>query len=200
MEVLIVARTKWGDYYCISAIEMATNKFIRLMTSFGGYQPNNTQYKVGQVWDVDYTCLRVRPPHIEDVRVTSQKYLRENLDIKTYILKNCQIWTGSPKKLFDSKLKWDNGSGYLNDATDLPQNSVGFWSCHKDLVLDNYKKYYNYKSRIPLNNKRLPYKGIEPPLAIIPAETLIRVSLAKWWKKDNGTEERCYLQLSGWYS
>jgi hypothetical protein len=31
MEVLIVAKTKYSDYYCISAIEMATNKFIRLM-------------------------------------------------------------------------------------------------------------------------------------------------------------------------
>jgi len=33
----------------------------------------------------------------------------------------------------------------------------------------------------------------------IPADTLLRVSLARWWDNEGRHEERCYLQLSGWY-
>jgi hypothetical protein len=135
------------------------------------------------------------------VRVTSGKYVRTIENIRDYIIQNCNIWTGNPTNLFDSKLRWDNGSGYLCDSNDLPNNSVGFWICHKDLTLynSNNKNYYSYKSRIPYNNKRLPYKGIDEPIQTIISGTIIRVSLAKWWQKPNTNESRCYLQLSGWY-
>lgn len=55
MEVLIVAKTKWGTYFCIGGIELQTNKFIRLMDLKGGYQPSNTPFKVGQIWDIVVT-------------------------------------------------------------------------------------------------------------------------------------------------
>ena len=40
------------------------------------------------------------------------------------------------------------------------------------------------------------------PIKVIPAGTLVRVSLARWWRPEDSEpnfEERCYLQLSGWY-
>ena len=33
----------------------------------------------------------------------------------------------------------------------------------------------------------------------IPLNTLVRISLARWWVPAGMSEERCYLQLSGWY-
>jgi len=47
--------------------------------------------------------------------------------------------------------------------------------------------------------RSLPYVGFASPVDTIPAGTLLRVSLARWWDKYGETEERCSLQLSGWY-
>jgi hypothetical protein len=49
------------------------------------------------------------------------------------------------------------------------------------------------------NWRSLPYVGFEEAAEIIPAGTLVRVSLARWWDTNGTTEERCSLQLSGWY-
>lgn len=73
MEVLIVAKTKWGEYFCIGGIELETNKYIRLMDLKGGYQPLNTPFKVGQVWEIKYTTSPSKPPHIEDVKILDAK-------------------------------------------------------------------------------------------------------------------------------
>ncbi len=49
------------------------------------------------------------------------------------------------------------------------------------------------------NIYNIPYAGVTQAIQRIPKGTLIRVSLARWWNKDDKTEERCYLQLSGFY-
>lgn len=45
----------------------------------------------------------------------------------------------------------------------------------------------------------IKYVGFAEPINKIPAGTLVRVSLARWWRPTETSEERCYLQLSGWY-
>ena len=45
----------------------------------------------------------------------------------------------------------------------------------------------------------MPYVGFEEAVETIPAGTLVRVSLARWWDTNGTTEDRCSLQLSGWY-
>src|SRR5262249_30308746 len=49
--------------------------------------------------------------------------------------------------------------------------------------------------------RTLTFVGFQEPLEVIPAGTLLRVSLAHWWRpKDKPEEElRCYVQLSGWF-
>jgi hypothetical protein len=198
MEVLIVAKTKWGAYFCIGGIELQTNKFIRLMDLNGGYQPSNTPFKVGQIWDISYIVTPGKPPHIEDVKISVSTYI-STVNPNQYIIDNFDIWEGDLSSVYDSKLKWENGSGFLNDPNNVPVNSVGFWKSDRDLIL-NYS-YYTYKYNLPFKReKKLPYKGTEKPILLIPAGTLIRLSLAKWWPKDRFTEDRCYLQLSGWYN
>ncbi|WP_281233100.1 dual OB domain-containing protein [Flavobacterium gelatinilyticum] len=201
MNVLIVAKTKWGEYFCIGGIEIDTNKYLRLMDLNGGYQPSNTPFKVGQIWDIEYKSTPGTPPHIEDVKVILKNHI-DTVNPNQYIIDNCRIWKGDLNDVYDSKLKWNNGSGFLNDPNDLPINSVGFWQTDKDLILsENFGKpcyTYNYNN-ILKRNKKMPYKGEVPAIHTIPAGTLIRLSLAKWWSKDQNTEPRCYLQLSGWY-
>ena len=47
----------------------------------------------------------------------------------------------------------------------------------------------------------IPYVGYEAPVLVIPAGSLVRVSLARWWHKPNAPDEgeTCSLQLSGWF-
>ena len=80
----------------------------------------------------------------------------------------------------------------------MPEQSVGFWVADNALTKKEYNGVrYNY----PNTNgwRSLKFVGFDTPVNIIPAGTILRVSLARWWKQDENTEERCYLQLSGWY-
>ncbi|RME45475.1 MAG: DNA helicase RecQ [Chloroflexi bacterium] len=47
----------------------------------------------------------------------------------------------------------------------------------------------------------LVFVGFQEPLDVIPAGTLLRVSLAHWWQPEDKpeVEPRCYVQLSGWF-
>ncbi len=78
-------------------------------------------------------------------------------------------------------------------------NSVGFWIPDRDLT----KKVFYEKTRYsyPIINgwRSLPFVGYGIEVDVIPAGTLTRVSLARWWDTNGTTEDRCSLQLSGWY-
>lgn len=52
---------------------------------------------------------------------------------------------------------------------------------------------------LPYEEIRIKFVGYQNPIDIIPQGSVIRLSLANWWNTDNTTEDRCYLQLSGWY-
>ncbi|GAA0745221.1 dual OB domain-containing protein [Gaetbulibacter jejuensis] len=198
MEVLITSKTLWGKNFCIGGIEIATNRFVRLMTTIGTYQPLNAPYQIGQIWDLDYYNRPSLPPHVEDVWIYRNNGLVRNIpNLVNYIIQNCLIWNGDFNVLYGGRLSWTNGSGYLNNPNNLPNNSVGFWICNQDLHWDG-SQYYIYQRPLFRTNKKIKYKGVVPPISIIPAGTIIRVSLAKWWNGQGG-ENRCYLQLSGWY-
>ncbi|MFP4441222.1 MAG: hypothetical protein ACLFVO_28645, partial [Chloroflexaceae bacterium] len=80
----------------------------------------------------------------------------------------------------------------------VPDQSVGFWMIPADL----HRQDRNQKPRYILDHHGLdmPYVGFAPAVGTLPAGTLVRVSLARWWRpEDSYEEERCYLQLSGWY-
>lgn len=199
MKVLITSRTKWGTKYCIGGLEIKTGDYVRLMTTTGDYQPYTCRFHIGQIWKLKYTRHPDKPPHIEDVRINSSVYVKDIHNINDYILKNCVIWKGDYNQLYDGHLRWTwKGAGFIGNPKKLPSNSVGFWISDKDLIWDG-KKYYTYKTgNFGGANKIFSYRGEIPPIKIIPAGTLIRVSLAKWLPSKY-VEDRCYAQLSGWY-
>ncbi len=82
----------------------------------------------------------------------------------------------------------------------IPTHSTGFWIPDVDLKLVG-KDYVYTKKRILLPSKYcFKYVGVEKAIDVIPANTKVRISLAKWWHPDDIViEDRCYLQLSGWY-
>ncbi|UTD15404.1 hypothetical protein HER15_07970 [Tenacibaculum mesophilum] len=204
MEVLITSKTQWSNKYCIGALEILTGEYVRLLTSTGGYQPNNSPLQIGDIWDLDYIPDPDRSPHIEDVRVVRRNGFVRNIgNLSQYIIGNCDVWRGDYQSIFDNNLRWTfNGSGYLNSSCNMPTNSVGFWISDQDLELDtiNGKLYYVYRRGLLRTDIKLPYKGVGAPIQVIPQGTLIRISLAKWFvPRDINIEERCYAQLSGFY-
>jgi len=121
--------------------------------------------------------------------LNSYEYLKVKLKIK--------IWKGSSDVLFDGNLQWTSGgSGYISENGGIPTSSVGFWIPDKDLTRKDFNDKVRYS--YPLRWRNISYVGFQNPVDLIPAGTLVRVSLARWWSP-NDNEERCYLQLSGWY-
>lgn len=199
MEILILSKTHIGSSACVGGVVLTDNSFVRLMNGKNLYQAGDTDFQIGQVWDIEFERHPDKAPHIEDVYIASKKFVRTIKDIKAFIKNNLTIWTGKPEIIFEESLGWTgNGSGYINKNT-LPSNSVGFWISDRDLYLQD-NKYYLYKRTRIWKSRKFSYVGYPDRIAVIPSGTLMRVSLAKWWKPDDiEIEHRCYLQISGWY-
>jgi hypothetical protein len=200
-KVVITSKTRMSQGYCVGGYDISDGKYIRLLTSNGSNQGYNTQFEVGELWRLSYTHRQnVIPPHVEDVLVTKQTYIKTITDLSDYIQRRVTPYGGCITGLFDNKLGFTNNGGpYINRANGLPTNSVGFWLIPEELHLvrtDNGRIRYKVKNK----NYEMPYVGLQTAVDSIPAGTLVRVSLARWWTPEPGEcEERCYVQLSGWY-
>lgn len=201
METLILSKTRFGTLFCIGGLVLNNNQFVRLLTTNGTYQPQNTPLDVGQIVDITFQISNnIVLPHNEDVILLNSRFIRNQNNLNAFILnRNLLIWRGSVLNLYNGLLQWTNqGSGYFNNQNNFPPNSVGFWVSDQNLIFAN--GYYHY----PNPQRKIKYVGVVNPLGEIVAGTLIRVSLAKWWPDPNDPEHQhiprgCYLQLSGWY-
>jgi hypothetical protein len=198
MEVIILSKTHFGKMVCVGGMVLNTNQYVRLLNPGGWYQYADTEFDIGDIWDIKFIPSKdLKAPHVEDVIIQSKSYVKSIDNITDFVLKSgAPIWKGSINNIFDGKIIWaKTGSGFLSiDVPNYPSHSVGFWLSDKPLHFED--NHYIY----PVGNKKLIYKGLPDAVDPIPANTLIRVSLPKWWKpKDSDVEERCYLQLSGWY-
>lgn len=204
MQILITSKTKKGKAACVGGLILSNNRLVRLLNPGNWDQYADTAFNIGDIWDIQFSNRQdVVQPHIEDIIIHSMHYLRQIDDISNYLLNSgVTIFRGSPIQIFNGRLGWTmNGSGFLESRENLPPNSVGFWVSDKELTLNEDGKHYNYPSTSAFNQtKRIPYVGFAPKMNVIPQGTLMRISLARWWKpEDSELPERCYLQLSGWY-
>lgn len=204
MNVLIVSKTDMRDnlHVCVGGIELPNLAPVRLLQPGENFQLCTTEFEIGQIWDIDYTRRnQVRPPHIEDVIVNKKLLVKSGIDINAFIIQSSvAVWRGSPDSLFyGCNGTTANGSLYVSERTGIPPHSTGFWIPSEDLIYNLRSRAYEYS---PMLYQRLKYAGLQPPVEVIPKGTIVRVSLARWWKPsdaDPDFEERCYVQLSGWY-
>jgi len=203
MEVVIISKTRMQHAICVGAM-LGNGTGIRLLDRNGYNQPFDTDYEIGEIWNVTFIERQEkREPHNEDVLVTSAKFTNKRINnLPNFFIKKLKvkIWRDTPNNLFDGKIRWTNsGSGYISARTGIPEHSVGFFISSVDIKYNN--RHYIFPSGNPFSpEKKLAYVGCENSIEIIPAGTLIRVSMARWWKpEDIEIEERCYVQLSGWY-
>ena len=85
MEVLILSKTKYGTtQVCIGGICINTKQFIRLLNQNGYYQPADTKFNIGDIWDISFTPVNHnREPHNEDVTIHTYKFLRKIYTLET---------------------------------------------------------------------------------------------------------------------
>ena len=185
MKVLIVSKTHMNTGVSVGGITF-DGRFVRLLDNNGHNQSDDCPFKINEAYDITFIEKQnPTPPHIEDILVQSSKYvgrLKDDISMIDFTT---------------------NGRGYINSSK-IPQNSVSFWIADKDLIksIDSKGKVrYKYQTDDPWSSEiQIKYVGLQPTEDIIPKGTLLRVSLARWWSpNDVEVENRCYLQLSGWY-
>lgn len=202
MEVLIVAKTHMKNGSCVGGYDITNKRNVRLLNSTAENQPADTDFNVGQVWEIDYSNRQIlTPPHIEDVLVSSKKYIREEKNIYSFLINTVPIWRGDPTNIFDGKVNFPQGkSCFVSNKRGLPSQSVGFWVADKDLeltIFNDHKHYYYFGDFGDVYT--IPFVGFQNVIDKIKKGTIIRVSLARWWNPNPNEDKRCYCQLSGWF-
>lgn len=205
IQVLVVSVTHMRAEYCVGGV-CTDGRFVRLLKSDGRNQDDAALFKIGTWYEIEFRERpRTEPPHVEDILVLAAVPigLIPLPDLKIYLggKFSDSIWRGDLSAVFDGLLKRsDSGRAYI-DSGAIPDRSVGFWVPSVDLwmqrseITGRVKYVYADGDRL----HRISYVGLQPSVERISTGTLVRVSLARWWRKDDTAEKRCYLQISGWY-
>jgi len=203
--VLIVGKTRMGTGACIGAMARDGCPIGRLAP--GGFcrpPPPQCPFEIGDFWD-----MRLRPrtaldsPHIEDhdewdaAKVVTVAPGR----LGALIRQRVQPLTGEPGELFGGRICYrDSGTGFVPRSGEPPGASVQFWITPRALRHEPFGDKHRYRMRgsQPL---WITYVGFDRPAPRIPAGSLVRVSLARWWLNPQCADEgeTCSLQLSGWF-
>ena len=203
MRVLIVAKTRRGAGACVGGIT-AEGKSVRLVAvNASTNQHAGLEYEVGEVWEVDWAPdTHIVPPHVENTIVLRAWRLKQSVEVEKAVLRFMPPVAGGPEKLFDGRLQSSGAKGlYIAQRSGLPGRSTMFWRPDRDLALDYEGKRIRYRYPSEDGGRAITFVGFQEPVETIPAGTLVRVSLAHWWRPADKPEQelRCYVQLSGWF-
>lgn len=200
-DIIIVSKTQMRNGVCVGGIVKRTGELIRIHGERGQNLSFDAPYEIGDVWRMTVeTAWNVRqPPHIEDKQTIAYSKL-ENIGVSgiiSYINNHIGLFNiarGHIRNAFDGALNFIGNKNFIN-RNQIPTFSTQFWIPDKPLhyVSSFEKTYYTY------DNIRIKFVGYQDPVSIIPAGSIVRISLANWWDGDGSGEDRCYLQLSGWY-
>jgi hypothetical protein len=208
-KVLVVAKTHMGtEKACVGGLSLQTYKNVRLLLPGNNNHPANTHFEVGQIWNLDLRqAAHPTPPHVEDQIISQQTLVGLQMNMRAKILQHIEPWKGGLTQLFDGYLQSDGNSCYIARKAGIPACSTGYWLTTLPLTLTYIREraYYTISSVVRKGDEfyrgtfNIRYVGFPDPTPEIPADTLVRVSLARWWRREAYSEERCYLQISGWY-
>lgn len=212
-KVLIVSKTKMAnDKVCVGGVDIDKKCSIRLLDEYGYHETlSECPFNIWDIWNVGYHSSNQRPaPHVEDVNVFFRKksgvLKRELRDPRAFakLLQqlNVPVFSGGLRNCFGGKLKCTQyGTLYINEE-DIPSYSTCFWICDKPVNRSDFKGKirYNYNDGTRNWGYNIAYVGLSDAVNAIKSGSLIRLSLAHWWSPDDSDdEERCYLQLSGFF-
>lgn len=185
--VLIVAKTHMKSGACISGLVRSSNRSIRLIPQGRLNQSTDTDFDVGQIWDIEFQeATEVDPPHVEDVIVINKHYVGRVASVRETLMQRIQPWRGGPECLFDNMITIGQKNCYISRSGPIPNCSTGYWLPDRQLILnqENGKPRYliEYKDKVGNSNASrtlsIPFVGFVSSIEKIPPETLVRVSLA----------------------
>ena len=203
MKVLIVAKTRMGGGACIGAIT-ENGESVRLIPfNEDPHDGANQEYEVGDVWKISAEpATSLIPPHNENIVVYDRQHLLNTKELEGAIELLMPPKIGDPTVLYEGLLQ-STGSGalYIAKQSGVPLYSTTFWRPDQPLIRDTEGKRVRYRYPTENGGHTLTFVGFQEPLEVIPAGTLLRVSLAHWWRPKDApdAEECCYAQLSGWF-
>jgi ATP-dependent DNA helicase RecQ len=203
MKVVIVAKTRRGRGACVGALtpdgrSLRLEAADALVNEFAGLE-----YEVGEVWDVDaLPDPETVPPHVENVIVRDKKRLGRIGDPVSFIQRQMPPRVGGLEVLYQ-RLAQATGTGalYIAERTGIPAYSTTFWRPDRDLLREHDGKRIRYRYPAGDGGRTLTFVGFQEPVEKLQAGSLLRVSLAHWWRPAETPEAelRCYVQLSGWF-
>ncbi len=208
MRVLIVAKTRMGSGACIGAIT-ETGESVRLVPlNADPHDGANREYEVGDIWEITAEPVpetSLIPPHNENFVVHEKSRLHETKNMRELVsaielLMPPKI--GHPRVLYEGLLQnTEKGRLHITKQSGIPSYSTTFWRTDQPLSLDIERQRPRYRYPTENGGCTFTFGGFQEPLEIIPADTLLRVSLAHWWRPDDELEvdKRCYAQISGWF-
>lgn len=121
--VLIVAKTRMRSGVCVSGLTLTSNKGIRLIPKGRLNQSIDTEFEVGQVWNIEFQeVVDVEPPHVEDVIVFNQQYVGRVANMRETLMRRIQPWRGGPENLFDNMLTQATKSIAYSSSNPKPSN------------------------------------------------------------------------------
>ncbi len=203
MKVVIVAKTRQGSGACIGGITFE-GRSVRLCVPDAAHTNHaGMEYAVGDVWDIEGSPPPdLMAPHVENIIVTSKRRLGQMSNLPVFIERHMPPHVGSVDSLYDGVLQSTaSGALYVAAASGVPGRSTLFWRPDRALTREDTSRRIRYRYPTPDGGRTLTFVGFQEPPPEIAAGTLLRVSLAHWWRgEDSAADEmRCYVQLSGWF-
>ena len=208
MRVLIVAKTRMGAGACIGAIT-ETGKSVRLIPfNADPHDGANREYEIGDIWEITAEPVpetELIPPHNENIVVHKKSRIhtaKDSKDLVSAIELLMPPKIGHPRELYDGLLQnTESGRLHIAKQNGIPPYSTTFWRTDQPLTLDIEKQNPRYRYPTENGGCTFTFGGFQEPLETIPADTLLRVSLAHWWRPEDKpeVEKRCYAQISGWF-
>ncbi len=203
MRVLIVAKTRMGGGACIGAITEQGESVRLIPSNAEPHDGANREYEVGTLWEIAAKpATALIPPHYENIIVSEKQHLLTVTELESAIELLMPPKIGHPRELYEGLLqKTGSGALYIAKQRGIPPYSTTFWRPDKELTRDTEGRRVRYRYPTDDGGCTLTFVGFEEPLETIPADTLVRVSLAQWWKPTDrqDDEERCRAQISGWF-
>jgi len=203
MRALIVAKTRRGSGACIGAIGEARESLRLEAVDAATNEAAGLEYKVGEVWQIEgRPVAEVIPPHVENFVVTGKQRLKSLDNLAPAIKWAMPPVEGGIEQLYEGWTGVTTAGGlYVTERLGIPPYSTLFWLPDRPLRLDTSAKRLRYRYPTEYGGRTLTFTGFQEPLELIEPGTLLRVSLAHWWRPEDKPEDelRCYVQLSGWF-
>ena len=206
MRVLIVAKTRMGSGACIGAITEKGESVRLISFNEDPHDGANREYEVGDIWEITGEPeTSLIPPHNENFVVHKKSRIHRTKDPKDLVSAIELLMppkTGHPRTLYEGLLQnSESGRLHISKQNGIPSYSTTFWRTDQPLTRDTDGRKVRYRYPTENGGCTLTFAGFQEPPETLPTGTLLRVSLAHWWKPEDIPEigERCYAQISGWF-